>query len=89
MDTAYKKITSHGSISIPVAMRRELGIEPKDPMVVKEDGGKIVISPYETRCSFCGTTEGVKTLGGRGICAPCAVKAYEEFMKERGGDGDE
>ena len=52
MDTAYKKITSHGSISIPVAMRRELGIEPKDPMVVKEDGGKIVISPYETRCSF-------------------------------------
>ena len=36
MSTAYKKMTSHGSISIPVAMRRELGIEPKDPMVVEE-----------------------------------------------------
>ena len=33
MSTAYKKMTSHGSISIPVAMRRELGIEPKDPMI--------------------------------------------------------
>ena len=34
MSTAYKKVTSHGSISIPAAMRRDLGIEPKDPMVV-------------------------------------------------------
>ena len=34
MSTAYKKMTSHGSISIPVAMRRELGIEPKDPMTI-------------------------------------------------------
>lgn len=29
MSEAYKKMTSHGSISIPVAMRRELGIEGK------------------------------------------------------------
>ena len=34
MSTAYKKMTSHGSISIPVAMRRELGIEPKDPCLL-------------------------------------------------------
>lgn len=34
MSEAYKKMTSHGSISIPVAMRRELGIEDKDPMIV-------------------------------------------------------
>lgn len=40
MNTAYKKMTSHGSISIPVAMRRELGIEPRDPMVVEEHQGE-------------------------------------------------
>ena len=43
MSTAYKKMTSHGSISIPVAMRRELGIEPKDPMIVEEHQGEIRI----------------------------------------------
>lgn len=52
MSTAYKKMTSHGSISIPVAMRRELGIEPKDPMIVEEHQGEIRIKPYTLRCNF-------------------------------------
>lgn len=79
MNTAYKKMTSHGSISIPVAMRRELGIEPKDPMVVEERGGKIVISPYTLRCNFCGTTEGVNEFHGKGICMECAGKILEKL----------
>lgn len=89
MSTAYKKMTSHGSISIPVAMRRELGIEPKDPMVVVEDGGKVIISPYIIRCGFCGAAEDVKKLNGRGICISCAEKAYKAFMEKAGGDTDE
>ena len=64
MSTAYKKMTSHGSISIPVAMRRELGIEPKDPMVVEEHQGEIRIRPYTLRCNFCGVT-GCRSLMGR------------------------
>ena len=52
MSEAYKKMTSHGSISIPVAMRRELGIEGKDPMIVESNGGRITISPYRPRCLF-------------------------------------
>lgn len=79
MDTAYKKMTSHGSISIPVAMRRELGIEPKDPMVVEMHQGEIRIKPYILRCSFCGETEGVHELQGKGICGICAAKVYEKL----------
>ncbi len=75
MDKAYKKVTSHGSISIPVAMRRDLGIEPKDPMVVEEKSGKIIISPYMPRCIFCGTEEGVVQLHGKGVCGACAADA--------------
>lgn len=48
MSTAYKKMTSHGSISIPVAMRRELGIKPRDAVeVCAEKDGTIVIRPYQ------------------------------------------
>ncbi len=71
MNGTYKKMTSHGSISIPVAIRRELGIEPKDPMVVEQDGGKIIISRYTVRCCFCGETEKVHEINGRGICEKC------------------
>lgn len=80
MSTAYKKISSHGSISIPVAMRREMGIEPKDPMVIElEAGNKISISPYILRCNFCRTTEDVKEFCGRGICPACAEKIIEKM----------
>ena len=58
-------MTSHGSISIPVAMRRELGIEPKDPMIVEEHQGEIRIKPYTLRCNFCGTTEDVHEFHGK------------------------
>ena len=78
MNTAYKKMTSHGSINIPVAMRRELGIEPKDPMVVEQDGGGIRIKPYTLRCIFCGTEDGITKLHGRGICRACAAMAAEK-----------
>lgn len=79
MSIAYKKMTSHGSISIPVAMRRELGIEGKDPMVVENEGGKITISAYTPRCVFCGTTEGVQQFHGKGICLECAAKAVDKM----------
>lgn len=78
MNTAYKKMTSHGSISIPVAMRRELGIEPRDPMVV-EHQGEIRIRPYTLRCNFCGVTDGVHEFHGKGICGACAAKAFQKL----------
>lgn len=79
MDEAYKKITSHGSISIPVAMRRELGIEPKDPMTVKQDGGRIIISPYMPRCIFCGSTAAVYEFNGKVICGECGRRIMEKL----------
>lgn len=82
MSKAYKKMSSHGSISIPVAMRRDMGIEAKDPMIVESRGGKIVISPYILRCSFCGNEEGIKDFHGKGICSDCTKAIWEKL----GGD---
>lgn len=73
MEVAYKKMSSHGSISIPVAMRRAMGIEPKDPMEVTVNSrNEIVIKQYVLRCNFCGTTEDVKSFRGKGVCKICA-----------------
>ena len=57
----------------------ELGIEPKDPMIVKEHQGEIRIKPYTLRCNFCGTTEDVHEFHGKGICEACATKAFEKL----------
>lgn len=88
MGTTYKKITSHGSVSIPVAMRRSLGMEPRDAVEVSEKDGSVVIRPYNLRCIFCGSEDIAGTLQGKGMCRNCAAKAYE-MLKENieGGNG--
>lgn len=79
MRNNYKKLSSHGSINIPVAMRREIGIQGGDPMEVSLNNGVVMVKPYTLRCIFCGSTENVKKLSGKGICPGCAAKAAREM----------
>lgn len=87
MGTAHKKMTSHGSVSIPVAMRRSLGMEPKDPVVLEEQDGKITIRPYRHRCIICGAVddEGKYRVHGKSICRMCAGKVVEATSRPEGG----
>lgn len=78
MQNNYKKISSHGSINIPAAMRREMGIQGGDPMEVSLNNGVVTVAPYTPRCIFCGTNEDVKhKLLGKYICTACAITALE------------
>ena len=45
-----KRITSHGSVSIPVAIRRSLGIQARDALDVSvNDKGQIILEPHVRR----------------------------------------
>lgn len=77
MKNNYKKVSSHGSINIPVAMRREIGIQGGDPMEVSLNNGVVTVKPYTPRCVFCGSAENVRKLSGKGICPECAAKAVQ------------
>lgn len=78
MKNNYKKVSSHGSINIPVTMRRELGIQGGDPMEVSLGDGVVMVKPYAPRCIFCGTNEDVlHKLHGKYICVNCAIEALE------------
>jgi AbrB family looped-hinge helix DNA binding protein len=43
MALAHSKVTAQGQISIPVAVRRKLGIVPGSTLEWDEDGDKIVV----------------------------------------------
>lgn len=80
MGGSFKKISSHGSVNIPVQLRRELGLEPRDPVEVSVNGdGDIVLRQYTPRCIFCGGQERVRKVSGRYVCRPCARRVYEEM----------
>lgn len=74
----YKKISSHGSINIPAAMRREMGIQGGDPMEVSLEGGMVTVKPYRPRCIFCGTNEDVNwMLHGKYVCEECRQHSFK------------
>lgn len=75
MDRSYKKVSSHGSICIPAAMRREMGLQGGDSMEVSLDNGTVTVKPYIPRCIFCDATEAVTVFRGKGICPECAREA--------------
>lgn len=83
MRNNYKKLSSHGSINIPVAMRREMGLLKGDPMEVSLIGGVVTVKPYMPRCIFCGTNEAVYSLQGKHICAGCAMEASAMVERNR------
>ena len=77
MKNNYKKVSRHGSINIPVAMRREIGIQGGDPIEVTLNHGVVTVKPYTPRCIFCGSIEGIGKLFGKGVCPECAAKAVQ------------
>ena len=45
MAIAHSKVTAHGQISVPVDVRRKLGIGPGSVLEWEEDGGRMVVRP--------------------------------------------
>ncbi len=82
--TNYKKVSSNGSINIPVAMRREMGIQGKDPMEVTMKDGVVVITPYTPRCAFCASVEDVLKFEGKHICKSCGNKLLRTMEGSEG-----
>ena len=70
-----KRITSHGSVSIPVAVRRDLEVDHR---------GRIILQPHLPRCGICGGEGPAVVIDGKRICGACCRKALEML---EGGNG--
>lgn len=81
-----KKITKSGSVSIPVAMRRDMGLQPGDVVDVVMEHGTISLTPAVPRCQFCGAPieETKLILNGKHICGSCIQAVYDAFKDEGG-----
>lgn len=77
----YKRLSKSGSINIPVQLRREYGIRDGDAFEIDvSKDGTILLRPHVPRCVFCGESEDVKQMNGKGICVKCVLKAKEAFL---------
>lgn len=72
-----KKIRKSGSINIPIAMRRDMGLQPDDAVDVVMREGTVVLTPTVPRCQLCENTKNVTKLFGKYICKDCAQLALD------------
>ena len=75
---AYKRITSSGGVSIPVGIRRAMGIQCQDAMELEvTEKNELIVRPHQIRCIFCGNLDVMSTWKGKGICKPCLAGIVE------------
>ena len=72
---AYKRITSSGGVSIPVGIRRAMGIQCQDAMELEvTEKNELLVRPHQIRRIFCGNLDVMSTWKGKGICKPCLAE---------------
>ena len=66
-----RKVDDLGRVVLPVELRRNLGIDIKDPLEIYVDGDQIILKKYEPTCIFCGEVRGIKNYSDKNICPNC------------------
>lgn len=78
-------ITSQGQISIPIQLRRKLGLEKNKKALVTEQAGKLVVEPVKDLLELGGSLKtNRKPLSNAeldDVVATAVVKEYAEKLK--------
>ena len=74
-----RKVDDLGRIVLPIDVRRERGIEPKDDVEIYVDGDNIVLQKYRPHCVFCGGQEDLIEFQGKRVCLSCAEDVGGDF----------
>ena len=77
MAIAQSKITAQGQISVPVDVRRKLGIGPGSVLEWAEEGGKIVVR----RAGRCSSEDIHRALFGKQIPQPHSLNDLKEGVR--------
>lgn len=78
----YKKISKHGAVTIPRAIRAELGIYPGDGIEIDVQNDKIVIGRHKNGCICCGNTVNLIKQGDKYICSSCVQELAAKYAED-------
>ena len=71
--TGYvRPVDELGRLVLPVSVRNELRIEPKDGVEIYVDGEDIIMQKYLAHCTFCDAQHNLTTFKGKQVCPACA-----------------
>lgn len=78
-----KKINKAGSLTLPAAMRRELGIDQGARFkIIQKDEGSIELKRIQGQCIFCKNDNNLIVYMGRFVCENCLNEMNQ--IKQKG-----
>lgn len=69
-----RKLDELGRITLPIELRRTLGVCDKDSLEISVDGDKIILSKYEPADIFTGEKEDLVDFHGKKISKKNAIE---------------
>ncbi len=78
------RVSTKGQVVLPGPIRRKLGLRAGDPLDVKAEGGRIVLTPRRTRsqkvCILLDPITGLPVLGAGPKAPPLSSKQVQEIL---------
>lgn len=76
-------ITSQGQISIPAALRRELGLDKKQKALISKKDGKLIVEPVKDFLELGGSLKtNKKPLSNQALHDLFATSVAQEYAKK-------
>jgi len=72
-----RKIDELGRIVLPIELRKQFGIEERDPIEIYVEGDRIILKKKKEACIFCGKNTGLVAYKDHMVCKTC----IEELSK--------
>ena len=66
-----RRVDELGRIVLPIEIRRTLGIEERDLLMIELDGNRITLEKWQASCVFCNSLVRVTTYKGKQVCREC------------------
>jgi AbrB family looped-hinge helix DNA binding protein len=78
------RVSTKGQVVLPGPIRRKLGLRPGDPLEVKAEGGRIVLTPRRTRLQkiniILDPITGLPVLTASPEAPPLSSKQVQEIL---------
>ena len=71
-----------GRITLPIEIRKSLGMEHGTPLEILADDKGIYIQKHSTGCRYCGGMDNVVVWHGEKVCKVCAADILAKSVKE-------
>ena len=73
-----KKMSKSGGVTIPAALRRELGLPEREKFLIQPQAdGNILLKRIEGQCMFCKSDQNLIVYESRYVCKDCVAAMQE------------